>query len=223
MVAERKIDESIPYGSKKHRGYTEQKHTPLLAYCVGVCLMVCLPNTTINNKHGATTTATITAATTTTTAATTTTTTTTPATATLPLAWVLRLTPLASTAACRRPGKGGCAQSGFQRYALGYAFGMLWVRILASMQVYTLWVRGIHPSTDPEAKPLSIPRSGPRKHSMLAWRSVGYAFVHVTPMLFRLIGYVLFNSHATIVHFCVFSRRWSGESALYIYIYTCFV
>ena len=78
MVAERKTEESIPYGSNKNRGYTEQKHTPLRAYCVGVCLRVCLP-----------------------------------------LACVLRLTPLASTAACRRPGKRGCAQSGFQ--------GMLWV------------------------------------------------------------------------------------------------
>ena len=80
MVAERKTEENIPYGSKKHRGCTEQKHTPLRAYCVGVCLRVCLP-----------------------------------------LARVLRLTFLASTAACRRPGKGGCAQSGFQGYALGYA------------------------------------------------------------------------------------------------------
>ena len=41
MVSERKTEESIPYGSKKHRGYTEQKHTPLRAYCVGVCLRVC--------------------------------------------------------------------------------------------------------------------------------------------------------------------------------------
>ena len=65
MVAERKIEESIPYDSKKHRGSTEKKHTPLRAYCVGVCSKVCLP-----------------------------------------LACVLRLTPLASTAACRRPGKG---------------------------------------------------------------------------------------------------------------------
>ena len=84
MVAERKTEESIPYGSNEHRGSTSKKHTPLRAYCVGVCLRVCLP-----------------------------------------LACVLRLTPLASTAACRRPGKGGCAQSGFQGYALGYALGML--------------------------------------------------------------------------------------------------
>ena len=142
MVAERKTEESIPYGSKKHRGYTEQKHTPLRAYCVGVCLRVCLP-----------------------------------------LACVLRLTPLASTAACRRPGKGGCAQSGFQGYALGYDLGMLWVCFLASIQLYTLWVRGIHPSTDPEAYPLIIPRSGPRKHSMFSWRSVGYVFV-MEPLCF---------------------------------------
>ena len=110
MVAERKTEESIPYDSKKHRGYTEQKHTPLRVYCVGVCLRVCLP-----------------------------------------LACVLRLTPLASTEACCRPGKGGCAQSGFQGYALGYALGMLWVCFLASIHLYTLWVRGIHPSRDPEA------------------------------------------------------------------------
>ena len=84
MVAERNTDESIPYGSKKQRGCTEQKHTPLRAYCPGVSLRVCLP-----------------------------------------LACVLRLTPLASTAACHLPGKGGCAQSGFQGYALGYALGML--------------------------------------------------------------------------------------------------
>ena len=43
MVAERKTEESIPYGSKKHRGYTEKQLTPLRAYCVGVCLRVCLP------------------------------------------------------------------------------------------------------------------------------------------------------------------------------------
>ena len=164
MVAERKTEESIPYGSKKHRGYTDKKHTPLRAYCVGVCLRVCLP-----------------------------------------LACVLRLTPLASTAACRRPGKGGCAQSGFQGYAVGYALGMLWVCFLASIQLYTLWVRGIHPSTDPEAYPLIIPRSGPRKHSMLSWRSEGYVSFHGAPMLFRFIVYVFFNSHATFVHFCVFS------------------
>ena len=36
MVAERRIEESIPYSSKKHRGYT-QKTYPLRAYCVGVC------------------------------------------------------------------------------------------------------------------------------------------------------------------------------------------
>ena len=66
MVAERKTEESIPYGSKKHRGYTEKNIPPLRAYCMGVCSRVCLP-----------------------------------------LACVLRLTPLASTAACRRPGKGG--------------------------------------------------------------------------------------------------------------------
>ena len=82
MFTERKTEESIPYSSKKHRGYTEKKHAPLCAYCVGVCLRVCLP-----------------------------------------LACVLRLTPLASTEACRRPGKGGCAQSGFQGHALGYALG----------------------------------------------------------------------------------------------------
>ena len=28
MVAERKTEESIPYGSKKHRGYTEKKIPP---------------------------------------------------------------------------------------------------------------------------------------------------------------------------------------------------
>ena len=28
MVAERKTEESIPYGSKKHRGYTEQNIPP---------------------------------------------------------------------------------------------------------------------------------------------------------------------------------------------------
>ena len=149
MVAERKTEESIPCGSKKHRGYTEKNiPPPLRACCVGVCLRVCLP-----------------------------------------LACVSLLTPLASTAACRRPGKGRCAQSRFQGYALGYALGMLWVCFLASIQLYTLWVRSIHPSTDPEAYPLSIPRSGPRKHSMLSWRSVGYVFAHVTPMCFRLIGY----------------------------------
>ena len=98
-----------------------------------------------------------------------------------PCACVLSLTPLASTAACRRPGKGGCAQSGFQGYAFGYALGMLWVGALASIQLYILWVRGIHPSTDPEAYPLIIPRSGPRKHSMLSWCSVGYVVFHVTP------------------------------------------
>ena len=70
---------------RKNKGVTpKKKHTPLRAYCLGVCLRVCLP-----------------------------------------LACVLRLTLLASTAACRRPGKGGCAQSGFQGYALGYALGML--------------------------------------------------------------------------------------------------
>ena len=89
---------------------------------------------------------------------------------------IVLLTPLASTAPCRRPGKGGCAQSGFQGYALGYALGMLWVCFLASIQLYTLWVRGIHPSTDYEAYPLIITRSGPRKNSMLSWRSVGYVF-----------------------------------------------
>ena len=116
---------------------------------------------------------------------------------TYPLACVLRrgmlkgmLTPCVRIASdppcfyCSLPSawKGGCAQSGFQGYALGYALGMLCVCFLASIQLYTLWVRGIHPSTDPEAYPLIIPRSGPRKHSMFSWRRVGLFCFDGTPM-----------------------------------------
>ena len=48
MAAERKTEESIPCGSKKAR-VTPKKYTPLRAYCVGVCLRVCLPHACVSD------------------------------------------------------------------------------------------------------------------------------------------------------------------------------
>ena len=98
---------------------------------------------------------------------------------------------------------------------------MLWVCFLASIQLYTLWVRGIQPSTDPEAYLLIIPRSGPRKQSMLSWRSVGYVFVHVTPMFVRLIGYVFCSIRTQQLYtFAILVDAGLGNLPhIYIYIY----
>ena len=136
MVAERKTEESIPYGSNKHRGSTEKKH-PLACVLRRVMLKGIL----------------------------------TPCVRTasdppcfycgLPSAWKGRLCPTWVPGLC---------------FTLGYALVTVWVCLLASIQLYTLCVRGIHPSTDPETYPLIIHRSGPRKHSMFSWRSVGYGF-----------------------------------------------
>ena len=58
------------------------------------------------------------------------------------------------------------------RVCFGYALGML-----SCVDTLIHFVgKGHSPFHSPEAYPLIISRSGPRKHSMLSWRSVGYLF-----------------------------------------------